>query len=636
MSSSTGIGFEHLTQPAIDAIPAAVFLTTVPAGEILRANRRASEWCGRDVSSAGRLSDLLHSNDARSEFGDRAEDPIACALRDGSVLRDADAFLDSVSSAIRVVVSIEPVPNSNGQPCMAVTLCSRVVRTMNTAVDSPTNRRRMDQVLQGAQLGTWELDVESRVLTSSPQCKANHGLGRDNDLQLESVILPAIDSEYRGAFRAAVDAAIESGAPFEMEVPLEWPDRSHHVLFFAGRLIDRSTMAGVSLDVTDRRQAETVLRANERRYRDIVEMANEGIWIVDADARVTFVNRRMTELAGWREGEMLGRPKWDFAFEEDVAAMKERFERRRCGPLEDIEVRLRHRDGREVWTLMAARPIWDDTGRLTGALDLFTDITAGKRAAEALSDADRRKDEFLALLAHELRAPLAPIMTAVRLLQVKGPANPELAKLRETIYRQTMQLSKLVEDLLDVARITTGKLQLTREVVDIRVAVSQALETCDPIIQQHDHRVEVLLPPGTVNVEIDVGRMAQVLCNLLTNAAKYMDRGGRIDLRVTTEDGMVVITVRDRGIGIAPAMQAAIFGPFVQVDGASRHRAGGLGIGLALVKTLTEMHDGTVAVHSEGIGRGSEFTVRLPIAAAPRVTPQDPPTTACHEIWTAA
>jgi PAS domain S-box-containing protein len=619
MFSSTGLGFEHLSQPAIDAIPAAVFLTTLPGGEILGANRCASEWCGRDVSSAGRLADLLHSTDGRSESVIVADDPIASALRDGSVLRDIDAFLDTASSAIRVAVSIEAVRNSSGQPCVAVTLCSRMARTMNAAVDSSTNRRRMDLVLKGAQLGTWELDLESRVLTSSPQCKANHGLGCDQDLQLESVILPAIDSEYRGAFRAAVEDAIASGAPFEMEVPHEWPDRSHHVLFVAGRVIDRSTMAGVSLDVTDRRHAEAQLRANERRYRDIVEMANEGIWTLDADARVTFVNRRMTELAGWPEAEMLGRHKWDFAFEEDVPAMKEFFERRRCGSPEAMEnVRLRHRDGHAVWTLMAARPILDDTGRFTGALDLFTDITAGKHAEEALRDANRRKDEFLALLAHELRAPLAPILTAVRFLQLKGPANPELVKLRATIYRQTMQLSKLVDDLLDVARITSGTPLLTREVVDISVAVSQALEACDPTIQQHHHRVEVSLPPGPVDVEIDVGRMAQVLCNLLTNAAKYMDRGGRIDLSVTTEAGMVVIAVRDRGIGIDPAMQARIFDRFVQVDRASRHGEGGLGLGLALVKTITEMHGGTVAVHSDGLGRGSEFTVRLPVAAARR------------------
>ena len=216
MFSSTRLGFEHLSQSAIDAIPAAVFLTTLPGGEILGANRCASEWCGRDVSSAGRLSDLLHSTDAGSELVFVADDPIASALRDGSVLRDVDAFLDTASSAIRVAVSIEAVRNSSGQPCVAVTLCSRMARTMNAAVDAGTNRRRMDLVLEGAQLGTWELDVDSRVLTSSPQCKANHGLGRDHDLQLESVILPAIDSEYRGAFRAAIKDAIESGAPFEM------------------------------------------------------------------------------------------------------------------------------------------------------------------------------------------------------------------------------------------------------------------------------------------------------------------------------------------------------------------------------------------------------------------------------------
>jgi signal transduction histidine kinase len=235
-----------------------------------------------------------------------------------------------------------------------------------------------------------------------------------------------------------------------------------------------------------------------------------------------------------------------------------------------------------------------------------------------LIEADRRKDEFLALLAHELRAPLAPILTAVRLLQLKGPPDPELEKMRQTIYRQAMQLTKLVDDLLDVSRITSGKLQLTREVADINVAVRQAIETCEPLIDQHRHTLEVLLSPEPVYVDMDVGRIVQVVCNLLTNAAKYMHDGGRIELRVAARESIAVISVRDEGMGIAPDMLARIFERFVQVDSSTQHAQGGLGIGLAIVKAVVEMHGGTVAVQSDGIGLGSEFSVRLPIVPDPR------------------
>jgi two-component system CheB/CheR fusion protein len=740
-SSSTGFSLDHLSQSAIDAIPAAVFVTTAPGADIVRSNRCAAEWCGHDASSPRRLTELLHS-DSRQGSASAVDDPIAAALRGGTALTDADALLETHTGVLSVAVSIEPLRGADGQPRAALTLCCRTARAPAPATAPRSTGPRLDLAVRGARLGHWELDVESRVLTSSPLCKANHGLRPEDDLQLESVVLPSIESEYRDAFRTAVENAIDIGCPFEMEVPHEWPDGTGHWLYVAGRLIDHATMAGVSLDVTELRRDETALRESERRYREIVDTANEGIWTLDANARVTFVNRRMTEITGWTAAGMLGRHKWDFAVEDDVPAIKMRFERRRRGARQDVaDVRFRHRDGREVWTLMAARPAWDDAGRFIGALELFTDITDRKRSEEALREADRRfqvmadnspvliwhtdangiafvnryyleffgeplekilargwvdvlhpddggyleayraafeqqeryeyqcrfrrrdgeyrwlhnvglpyyghdgefigfigcsfdvtdnrrtgqalveadrrKDEFIALLAHELRAPIAPIITAVDLLQAKGPSDQASDRLRQTIKRQAMQLSKLVDDLLDVGRITSGKLQLTREVVDIAAAVHQAVETCAPLIDHHHHTLDVLLPHEPLYVEIDVSRIGQVVCNLLTNAAKYMTQCGRIELSVVARADMAVITVRDQGIGIAPEMLARIFERFVQVDTSSRHAQGGLGIGLALVKALVEMHGGTAAASSDGTGHGSEFTVRLPLARRP-------------------
>jgi signal transduction histidine kinase len=265
---------------------------------------------------------------------------------------------------------------------------------------------------------------------------------------------------------------------------------------------------------------------------------------------------------------------------------------------------------------MAARPLYDALGRFVGAVDLFTDITERRQAEEQLRDSDRRKDEFLAVLAHELRNPLAPIITAVKLLQAKGPKQPTLQKLRDTILRQTLQLSSLVDDLLDVGRITAGKLRLDKSRVDLRDVVTQAVEVSSALVERRGHTLRVQLPDRPVYLEADAARLVQVAGNLLSNAAKYMRDGGHIDIVVREESGMGVVSVRDQGVGISPEMLDRIFDRFVQV-GASEYRSeGGLGIGLSIVKALVELHDGTIEAHSAGIGKGSEFTFRVPVGAA--------------------
>jgi PAS domain S-box-containing protein len=264
-----------------------------------------------------------------------------------------------------------------------------------------------------------------------------------------------------------------------------------------------------------------------------------------------------------------------------------------------------------------------ESGRVYSATDLAVAEDLAHRAAiaienasllQALQDADRRKDEFLAILAHELRNPLAPIRNAVHIMRVKGPPVPELQWAREVIERQVLQMTRLVDDLLDVSRITKGKIELRRERVDLASLVHSAVEASRPLIRKWSHQLSVAIPAEPVQLDVDPTRLAQVLLNLLNNAAKYTEENGHIELRAEVQGGDVVIRVTDDGVGIPAEMLPRIFDMFTQVDRSLERSQGGLGIGLTLVQQLVEMHGGTVQARSEGAGRGSEFVVRLPLA----------------------
>jgi len=232
--------------------------------------------------------------------------------------------------------------------------------------------------------------------------------------------------------------------------------------------------------------------------------------------------------------------------------------------------------------------------------------------AEQLRVADRRKDEFLALLAHELRNPLAPLRNAINILQLKESHDPDVLWCRGVIERQAIQLTRLVDDLLDVSRITLGKIKLRPEPLDLASVVARAVETSRPLIDAHRHELIVTMPETSIRVEGDRARLTQVVANLLNNAAKYQNDGGTIALTVERDSNGAVITVRDRGIGIAPDMLHEIFQLFSQGERTLDRAQGGLGIGLSLVKTVVELHGGLVTAASEGSGRGSEFSIRLP------------------------
>jgi signal transduction histidine kinase/DNA-binding response OmpR family regulator len=241
-----------------------------------------------------------------------------------------------------------------------------------------------------------------------------------------------------------------------------------------------------------------------------------------------------------------------------------------------------------------------------------------------LADADRRKDEFLAMLAHELRNPMAPIVNAVHLLRLPQATGPVVQRALDAIDRQVGHMVRLVDDLLDLSRINTGKVELRKERVSLSTIIEHAVQTSAPLVQKQKHEFVLSMPPEEIRLIADRTRLTQVVSNLLNNAAKYSPPGGRIDLVVVREGQEVVITVRDRGIGIRPEMLDSVFGLFVQSDRTADRSQGGLGIGLTLVRSLVEMHGGTVVAHSEGLGRGSEFIVRLPIIDT-RTIPPPPP-----------
>jgi signal transduction histidine kinase/CheY-like chemotaxis protein len=280
----------------------------------------------------------------------------------------------------------------------------------------------------------------------------------------------------------------------------------------------------------------------------------------------------------------------------------------------DVEFRTVSQNGAIRWLRATGRTHYDDNGRALRFDGMTQDITETKAREQELSAANRRKDEFLAMLAHELRNPLAPIRNAVEIMRTVGSTDDRINKGSDTISRQVQHLVRLVDDLLDVSRVTQGKVLLQREALELTEVISRGIDLARPLIEARHHKLEVRLPPlGELVVEGDATRLAQVIGNLLDNAAKYTDEGGSIHLGATRDNEHVVIRVRDNGVGISPDLLPRVFDLFIQAERSPDRAQGGLGIGLSLVKNLIELHGGTVEARSNGPGNGSEFTVRLPV-----------------------
>jgi signal transduction histidine kinase/CheY-like chemotaxis protein len=281
------------------------------------------------------------------------------------------------------------------------------------------------------------------------------------------------------------------------------------------------------------------------------------------------------------------------------------------------EIVVERPDGSRRTALAHANPFFDESGRLVGAVNILVDITERKRAEDAVREADRRKSEFLATLAHELRNPLAPLRNGLQVVRLANHDRAAAEQAHTMMERQLGHMVRLIDDLLDLSRISNGKIELRRERLDLAAAVRDAVETSRPLIEASGHELMVTLPPRPVYVDGDRTRLAQVFANLLNNSARYTDRGGHIRLTVEQQGSDAVVKVRDDGVGIPAAVLPRVFEMFTQGERPLERSQGGLGIGLSLVKGLVERHGGSVEAHSDGPGKGSEFVVRLSAVLPP-------------------
>jgi len=497
---------------------------------------------------------------------------------------------------------------------------------MNTlAAYRPENtlEQRMQLLIEAVtDYGIFLLDPEGRIVSWNTGAQKLKGWQREEILgQHFSIFYPkeAIDSGWpqeelrlarlRGRFEDEGWRLRKDGSRF-------WANVVITALY--GPMGELSGFAKITRDLTERRHHEEALRISEERFRLLVDSVRDyAISMLSPEGIVESWNAGAQAIHGYGARDIVGRHFRVFFSPEDAASGRPEAElaaARELGRVEDEGWRVR-KDGKLFWANVVVTAVYGPEGDLRGFAKITRDMSE-RRRLEELEQSSRRMNEFLAMLAHELRNPLAPIRNAVTIMQLEPLSSPVLRNCRDVIDRQLTHVTRLVDDLLDVGRLSTGKITLRKELLRVPDIVARSIEIARPLITARRHAFEAQQPDEPLYVNGDATRLSQVLQNVLVNAAKYTPEGGRIRLRVEADDAFVHIVVSDNGRGIAPENLQKIFQLFMQADsGTSAAAESGLGIGLTLARSLTEMHGGTIEASSPGLGQGSTFVVRLPLAS---------------------
>ncbi|MBY0527279.1 MAG: PAS domain S-box protein [Gemmataceae bacterium] len=521
---------------------------------------------------------------------------------------------------VPVYVAFCPLDAESSISCVIVTDLTDQKRQEQLLASEALARSIIDQAVDA----TIVCDGEGKVLRVSQSAL---------ELCSENPLMRAFESAF--PLRTSTDQAfslapVRAGATLRaLEVFLRRPaSEQTDMLISAGPLLDACQRVHGSVvtltDISARKRAEAALRRSEAHLRQVFEAVPHLVWACEPDFSRHTHNRRWRDFTGINL-ETADQLRWlDAIHPEDRDGVQAAWMQAiATGSDCEVEQRMRRAsDGVCRWYLMRVVPLRDGTGRIIRWFGTCTDIHEQKQAEEVLKETNRRKDEFLAMLAHELRNPLAPIRNAAHLLRMHATDEPQQQWAHDVIERQLEHLTRLVDDLLDVSRLSGGKIKLRKEVLDVATVLTRAVETARPLIDARRHRLRVTLPDEPVHLFADATRLAQVVGNLLNNAAKYTEEGGLIWLEAKRQGPEVIIRVRDTGVGIATDMLPRVFDLFTQVDQTLDRSQGGLGIGLTLVRRLTEKHGGRVHVSSSGPGQGSEFSVWLPVwTEAPPVGP---------------
>lgn len=625
--SSEGIWCFELEHPVLCSLPEDEQIEQFyQYGFLVECNDAMARMYGLEAAGqllGARLPDLLpHTDPANLEY-------LRAFIRSGYRLSDAEShertsdgssryFLNNLTGVVRdgMILRAWGVQRD-------ITEQKRIAQTEQSLRES---EERFQLATRAAGIGTFDWQIPSgRIIWSEQEALLFGVRPEEFDGTLEGWAR-RVHPEDLEAIQSHLQAAMDRKAPeVSFAFRIRRPDHSIRWMEGAGRFLYAEDgtpvrMVGVNVDATARRQMDHALRESEARFRTMADSAPVLIWLADTSKAGIWFNRPWLEFrgrtleqecaGGWMEGV---HPE---DFERCLKTLDEAFDARE--PFR-LEYRLRRHDGAWRWALVHGLPLYNADREFTGCIGSCVDITERKELEQELhcrlqelAEADRHKDEFLAMLSHELRNPLAGIANATYLLE-RTHSGSQLGELRNLIQRQTGYLSRLVDDLLDVSRLTRGLVELQLAVVNLGSVIEQAVAAGRSVIEARRHRLTVRLPEATLLVRADPIRLEQILLNLFFNAAKYTEPGGQIWVEVEAGSDSAVIRVRDTGVGIAPDLLPRVFHLFTQADKSYARTHGGLGIGLALVQRLVQLHEGEVTARSEGPGRGSEFEVRLPL-----------------------
>ncbi|MDB5340247.1 MAG: hypothetical protein JWN70_5866, partial [Planctomycetaceae bacterium] len=572
------------------------------------------------------------------------ENPATKALTEGVIvgLANHTVLIAKDGSERPIDDSAAPIRVKDGVVIGCVLVFRDVTERRRQEQSLDESRSRLESTLAAAEIGTWEFDPNKNVVIADKNLAQIFGFAAEIANQSElATFISAIHPADRDRVVSEIERALATEDRFESEYrlgtlhgPLRWViARGRIERDAAGHAI---RMPGVVVDTTRQREAEAeILRLNaeserlRRLYDTMLSNSADFNYTFDLQGRFTYVNRALLNLWQRDLSQAVGKTFFELDYPPELAAQLHQQIQKVIDtrlPVRDETPYTSHSGERQYEYIFV--PVIGSNGGVEAVAGSTRDITDQKRVHEQLKDvaarlseADRRKDEFLATLAHELRNPLAPIRTGLEVMKFTKDDPASMEEIRSMMERQAQQMVRLIDDLLDMSRITQGKLELRKCQVAISDIVQSAVEATQPFVDEANHELEVTLPATPIMLDADPSRLAQVISNLLNNSTKYTPERGHIWLSVERVGSEVAIKVKDNGFGIPPEMQRSIFEMFSQIDRPIEKGYRGLGIGLALVKRLVEMHGGRIEVYSAGTDCGSEFTVTLPIPVDPPIEP---------------
>jgi PAS domain S-box-containing protein len=622
-AAAAGVGDPRRSEPdlrhVLDNLFAFVGVLT-PDGTLVQANRAPLEAAGIAAADVlGRKFWDCHWWSYAPEVQAELREAVARAAR-GEIVRYDVPVRMAGDTRMWIDFQLAPLRDEHGRITHLVPSAMDITARREAERELRDSEGRLRLALDAAQAGTFEIDLTPGVPPLvTDTVKGLFGFGAGDAPTLDDY-LGRVHPADRDVVAAEIQRSIAHGVGHYVEYRLADPrGRERWIASRAEPLTDGSgrttALRGALIDITARRHTEERLRESEERFRGTFENAAVGMAHVGLDGRWLRVNEKLAEITGYTHDELLARTFQEITHPDDVDPDLSLAQRVARGELATytMEKRYIRKDGSQVFVNLTVSLSRGADGRPLHYISIVEDISERKRAELALATAHRQKDEFLAMLAHELRNPLAPIRVSAGILRAHGPADPLLARCRDVIDRQAAHMARLLDDLLDVSRLSRGRLTLQRAPVLLADVVAAAVETVRPVADEQGQELVLEGLDTAVVLDADAARLTQVFGNLLHNATKYSGRGSRIALSVSREHGEVVVRVRDQGIGIAPENLERIFELFAQADDAGTGARGGLGIGLSLVRRLVEMHGGRVEASSPGLGLGSEFAVRLPL-----------------------